>query len=217
MVLYEAFLDRSMNTVMENNKQRPYKMLRMFFTYLFSNRNVLPIINTERREWIKPVIRKQMEEIYGEALTIAESMAERSVRRKEESCHLVQFNQVLLSVTELVGLEEALEITYHEAARIQFVDRDGFLNLMTRLKDIYLDMANCMDVLAGWLDVLRKDENYAADACVMTPLAAEDLRERAENILKIAEANVPLVSYQRFIRRDSDLPMMRNIGRDRSR
>jgi len=217
MLLYEAFLDQSLQTVLEKNMQRPYRMLRMFCTGLFSNRNILPVINTERREWLNTNILNKMEQIYREALPFAKSMAERSCKRKEESRHLLQYNQVLLAITGLVRLEEQFESTYHYAALSQFTDNDTFKQCMQELQEIYLKMANCVDVLVEWIEVLYKDENYAADACIMIPLAAVDLRARTENINKIAQGNVPLVQYQRFIRRDGDLPMMRHIGKDKCR
>ena len=217
MVLYEAFLDQSLKPALEKNVQRPYKMLRMFWAELFTNRNIIPVINTVRREWLTSTVLNKMEQLYVEALPLAESMVERSSKRKEESRHLLQYNQVLLTITKLVRLEEQLEATYHTAAQIQFMDKDKFQCCIEELQWIYWTMAECVDVLVGWIEVLHAEENYAADVCIMTPLAAEDLRKRAENIKKIAESNVSLVQYQRFIRRDSDLPMMRHIRRTTDR
>ena len=217
MVLYEAFLDTNLKPALDENVQRPYKMLRMYFAELFTNRNILPTINTERTKWMSPAILNRMEQLYKEALTLAESMAERAIMRKEESRHLLQYNHVLLAVTKLVGLEAKLESTYHRAAQLQFIDADGFRQCIKELQEIYLEMADCMDVCANWYEVLHREENYAADVCIMPPLAAADLRIRAENIKKIAESRVPLVQYQRYIRRDSDLPMMRHIRRTTDR
>ena len=217
MVLYEAFLDTNLKPALDENVQRPYKMLRMYFAELLTNRNILPIINTERTKWMSPTILNRMEQLYKEALTLAESMAERAIMRKEESRHLLQYNHVLLAVTKLVGFEAKLESTYHQAAQLQFTDTDGFGQCIIGLQEIYLKMADCMDICADWYEVLHREENYAADVCIMPPLAAADLRIRAENIKKIAESRVPLVQYQRYIRRDSDLPMMRHIRRTTDR
>ena len=217
MVLYEAFLDTNLKPALEDNGQRPYKTLRMYFAELFTNRNILPVINTERVKWMNPTILNRMEQLYKEALVLAEGMAERAITRKEESRHLLQYNHVLLAVTKLVGLEAELESTYHQAAQLQFTDTDGFQQCIERLQEIYLEMAGCMDICVEWYEVLHKEENYAADVCIMPSLAVADLRMRAENIKKIAESRVPLVQYQRYIRRDSDLPMMRHIRRTTDR
>lgn len=217
MVLYEAFLDQSLKPALEENLQRPYKMLRMLMAELFTRRNVLPAINAVRRKWLNPTILNKMEQLYTEALPFAEGMVEHSSKRKEESQRLLQYNKVLLAITKLVRLEEKSEMIYHSAAQIQFIDKDKFKEYMEELTETYLTMAECVDVLAGWLELLHTEENYAADVCIMTPLAAEDLRKRAVNIEKIIQSKISLVQYQRYIRRDSDLPMMRHIRRTTDR
>lgn len=213
-VMYEAFLDKRLRPALEINGNRPFKLMRWFYNSLFCNRNILPLLNEERNAWLTPYMVEKVEEIYRKALVLAERMDKLAVKRKEEARHLLQYNHVMLDVIKLVKLEAAFEQCYHEAAEVQFADAVQYRNKMNELKDICFAMAEKADALVDWVNILYKESNYAADACVMPRMSAEELRKRADNIDKIAESGVALVSYLRFIRRDADLPMIRHIGRD---
>ena len=213
-VLYEAFLDKRLRPSLEANGNRPCKMMRMFFNSLFRNRNILPFINNERRTWLTPYMIEKIEEIYRKALLLAEHMDKASVRRKEEARHLLQYNKVMLAIIDLLKLETSFENCYHRAAEVQFTDNDEFKNTMNELKGICLSMAEKAGILAEWINTLYEEGNYAADACVIAGMSVEELLKRADNIGKIADSGVALVSYRRFISRDADLPMIRHIGKD---
>lgn len=214
MVSYEAFLDKKLRPALEDMGNRPFKLMRVFYNRLFSSRNILPLISAERVKWLTPYMLDKSEEIYRKALALAEQMDSMATKRKEEARHLLQYNKVMLTILKLVRLEAELEECYHQAANIQFADPAGYKAKMNELSKICLAIAGEVDVMAAWGDILYKEDNRSADACVLTPLCAADLRVRAENIIKIAESGVSLVSYQRFIRRDPDMPMVRHLGRE---
>ena len=215
-VLYEAFMDQSLRPVLEEMGNRPYKLFRWFFSSLFHTENILPLLHAERKKWLNGHLLEQIEGFYRQALSLAEGMSQHAVRRREEARHLLQYNHVLLTVLGLVKLEEQFEQCYHRAADCQFTNQSAFESYMKELASICGKIADGAQELADWVKVLYQEENYAADACVMPGRSVTELRKREVFLEEIAKAGNPLVSYQRYIRRPGDLPMVRHIGRDLS-